>query len=347
MGFLGLFSLKLFDPKSFEKELTSLTQSISTTRTQVTALGKKRKTVRTSILLYTVLAYVLWVVYRYKAALDALGVLAHGKGRVAVFISGQGTRETIHLIAIPVAIVALLYVLDAGFSFLINSKNKSLKDLLQKHKTKIEELKTITNFNTTSELLTKYDKPTAPTAPSQPKAAAKQDPAPLQKQEAKIPQTANRPTPQAPRNPAPSVPPQPVQRTMQDRVLDFIIGSDNNESVESRYALICANCYTHNGLAPPGNADPLSVTYICRQCGFINGQFEESLPLSKNENLVEITSEAKSTAVAKAERGKCTQTNNSHSNDCRAASLCGCGQRYLGAKAGNDDNRQKCLLLTR
>ena len=62
----------------------------------------------------------------------------------------------------------------------------------------------------------------------------------------------------------------PIKKTLQDRILDFIIGSEHNEAVESRYALICARCYTHNGLAPPGSTDPSTMVYICRNCSFMN-----------------------------------------------------------------------------
>lgn len=60
-----------------------------------------------------------------------------------------------------------------------------------------------------------------------------------------------------------------------DRILDLIIGSEHNETVESRYALICARCYTHNGLAPPGCTDPFSIVYFCRNCSFMNGKVED------------------------------------------------------------------------
>lgn len=63
----------------------------------------------------------------------------------------------------------------------------------------------------------------------------------------------------------------PHTKTVQDRILDLLIGSSGSEAVEDRYALICNMCFTHNGLAPPNTADPASVKYVCRKCGHMNG----------------------------------------------------------------------------
>lgn len=72
--------------------------------------------------------------------------------------------------------------------------------------------------------------------------------------------------------PIPAIPQQPAQRTIQDRLLDILIGSDNSESVENRYALICFNCFAHNGLAPPHTEDPADVKFQCWKCGAMNGK---------------------------------------------------------------------------
>lgn len=75
-----------------------------------------------------------------------------------------------------------------------------------------------------------------------------------------------------------------------DRILDLIIGSEHNETVESRYALICARCYTHNGLAPPGCTDPFSIVYFCRNCSFMNGKVEDrahKVAVSSSEELLD------------------------------------------------------------
>ena len=70
--------------------------------------------------------------------------------------------------------------------------------------------------------------------------------------------------------PSPSLPPeQHKSKTFLDRVLDLVVGEDEN-SADHRYALICRHCRAHNGLAPPGErAD--EVGYLCGRCGGWNG----------------------------------------------------------------------------
>lgn len=302
MGFLSLFKLKLFDPKLFDKELTSLTQAISRTRSQISGLTNRQKSFRKTTLWYSLVVYISWIAYRYKVALDNMGILAAGKGRFAVFFEGQLFRDLVVLFVFPGCIAALLFLIEAGFQLLVSSKDKNLKALLKKHKEKIEELKNITNFNTTNELLNKYGKLSIQAAPAaiSPSAQKANIKGSVSGPKHKLPSTIIKSTHQekpmatgiAPGiAPAKSVltlvasPQAHAHRTFQDRLLDYVIGSENNESVENRYALICVNCYTHNGLAPPGCTDPLSVTYICRQCGFINGQFQEGSSVNTENNI--------------------------------------------------------------
>lgn len=60
----------------------------------------------------------------------------------------------------------------------------------------------------------------------------------------------------------------PVRRTWMDRILDVLIGEDET-SPQNRYALICKNCGTHNGLAAFGE-QPEDVIYRCPVCGKTN-----------------------------------------------------------------------------
>ena len=58
---------------------------------------------------------------------------------------------------------------------------------------------------------------------------------------------------------------QPYQRTWIDRILDVIIGE---ESPSSKYALVCQQCFAHNGLASALEFE--HVQYKCPKCGFFN-----------------------------------------------------------------------------
>lgn len=295
MGFLSFFRLTLFDPDAFDKELTTLTQGISKTRNQVTALTAKRKSTRNNLLFALSVAYIAWVAYRYRVSLSNLGPLSGSKGHISIFLAGQNTHDLINIAVVPLIIAIAVYLVDTLFFLLISSKNKHLKSLLKRHRAKIDDLKRVSNFNTTNELLMKYGKSesrpeaTAPSVGNQQKQQApgpklnaqSQQPQPnsaIDKPYKKLPPTINRPTKKVvqPQPPSPIVPQGSITKTLQDRLLDYIIGSEHNESVETRYALICANCYTHNGLAPPGCTDPMLVTYICRRCGFINGTMDRT-----------------------------------------------------------------------
>ncbi|KAM9923496.1 hypothetical protein OXX59_005144 [Metschnikowia pulcherrima] len=302
MGFLGLFRSKSFHPEEFEQQLTALTQAISQNREQIAALTSKQRAWRRSLCLYCIIIYISFVAFRYKASYTNLGVLAIGKSRLSVFVSGQSNRDLAAIVFSPFTIALVVYVVNALFGILIHNKDRHLKSLLKKHKAKLEELKQVTNFSRTNQILEKFDsKPVSENASQKPvkrdqKSAdnlkllnlqGKTPDATRNSQQKKLPPTVNLPksfnsepaqkgstkkavNPGA--GPVNPVQPAPTRLTLQDRLLDFIIGSDHNENVENRYALICANCYTHNGLAPPGCQNPVSVTYICRHCGYINGE---------------------------------------------------------------------------
>ncbi|KAG4300698.1 hypothetical protein PCK1_003127 [Pneumocystis canis] len=66
------------------------------------------------------------------------------------------------------------------------------------------------------------------------------------------------------------------------RILNFIIGPDET-SPENRYALICKNCGTHNGLAPYGEKWE-SIKYICMNCRTWNGNIKQDVENTKNTN---------------------------------------------------------------
>lgn len=293
MGFLGLFGLKQFNPELFDKELTEITQAVSKTRNQITGLKAKKGSINSRLISYSVLGYVAYVAYRYKAALNNLGVLAADKGRLGVFVAGQLSTHLLYLALAPAIVAAVVFLVDFLFLLWIKSKEKQLSSFTKKHREKIEELKRISNFNSTNELLMKYGSrnpnlrqnsatgekvPQTSVGKNQKKEAQKQTP-PTLNQPKPFPKTYNGPRQPPKPNASPVVPTQGLgHRGFLDRLLDYFIGSDHNESVETRYALICVNCYTHNGLAPPGSTDPMSITYLCRKCGYLNGNLQLRTP---------------------------------------------------------------------
>ncbi|EAZ63036.2 predicted protein [Scheffersomyces stipitis CBS 6054] len=318
MGVFGFFR-RGFDPDSFEKELTSVTESISSTNQQISRLRLRSRSIRRSLAIYSLIVYVGIISYDYTS----LPSQVVGPDKLS-------------------AAFALVRVVRILFDFLIRSRENKLKWLKKKHKEKIEELKKITNFTTTEKLLNKYgDTPKKPSItpnntnknitakPKQLPATANVAKPPagqLSQQELNklnlniTPRDVVAPThtPQFQQNKQPQHPQQqksvaPIRRSIQDRLLDMLIGSENNESVESRYALICYNCFTHNGLAPPGTSDPATVVYICMKCGVMNGELNEEKsiqedhvdtasvsPVDKTSQLID--NEAKSSSKDKLEQ---------------------------------------------
>ncbi|RKO96390.1 hypothetical protein CAUPRSCDRAFT_11920 [Caulochytrium protostelioides] len=55
-------------------------------------------------------------------------------------------------------------------------------------------------------------------------------------------------------------------KSWMDRVMDTVIG--DTDGPNNRYALICSQCHTHNGLALP--QDFLTLSFRCHHCGMLN-----------------------------------------------------------------------------
>lgn len=60
--------------------------------------------------------------------------------------------------------------------------------------------------------------------------------------------------------------PNPTRKGWLDKVLDAVVGE--SDGPQHKYALICEECFTHNGLALP--ADYINAKFKCMNCGFLN-----------------------------------------------------------------------------
>ncbi len=75
----------------------------------------------------------------------------------------------------------------------------------------------------------------------------------------------------------------PMQKTWMDKVADAILGSDPAAiGPEQKYALICARCHAHNGLALKEEFN--EVQYVCPHCGHFNSRRPSSAPVSSPFN---------------------------------------------------------------
>ncbi|GMM38698.1 hypothetical protein DASC09_060370 [Saccharomycopsis crataegensis] len=74
-------------------------------------------------------------------------------------------------------------------------------------------------------------------------------------------------------------------------VFEMLVGKDEL-SPSSRYALICINCFTHNGLAPPRYL-PNQVKFICCNCGTVNNPNAGNLSAVSTPKLNDFDSKSK------------------------------------------------------
>ncbi|TKY89567.1 hypothetical protein EX895_001352 [Sporisorium graminicola] len=86
-----------------------------------------------------------------------------------------------------------------------------------------------------------------------------------------------------PPRPLPAAAMLPMQKTWMDKLADAILGADPSATgPEQKYALICAQCHTHNGLALKEEFNELQ--YICPHCGHFNSRRPSSVPVSSPFN---------------------------------------------------------------
>ncbi|CCG22106.1 hypothetical protein CORT_0B03980 [Candida orthopsilosis Co 90-125] len=284
MGVFDIFGSKNgFDPNKFEKEFSQLTGNINKTKQQLVRLSQRKRRLNAKLEAFVSIGYILIFSYCYLSIPNDV----RATNRIQQFIKGQTKNNLYVLIGYPLASVLIIKIINYAFNYLIKRQDRYLAKLKTKHKAKMDELKKITNFNATNELINKYsEKQLPPQAPqvhqkSVRKSSNKQDELraqALKELHLNDKQHSSNEKTSAPKELTDSPKQQQTQvptsnsRTFQDRLLDLFVGSDNSESVEQRYALICSHCFAHNGLAPPHCEDPSLVKYQCWKCGALNGK---------------------------------------------------------------------------
>ncbi|KAI5958371.1 hypothetical protein KGF57_002728 [Candida theae] len=288
MGVFDIFSSKHgFDPTKFEKEFSQLTANINKTKQQLARLTQRKRSLNARLEAFVSIGYVLIFMYCYFSIPNDV----RATNRVQKFIKGQSKQNIYVLIIYPLASILVIKIINYVFNYLINRQDRYLSKLQTQHKAKMDELKKITNFNATNELINKYGEKQVPqqipqqlqkgVAAGKKKNNDKQEKLRAQALKElhlndKQLSSNQKATPVKNRENAVKAEstqvPSSHPRTFQDRLLDLFVGSDNSESVEQRYALICSHCFAHNGLAPPHCEDPSLVKYQCWRCGALNGK---------------------------------------------------------------------------
>ncbi|ODV86408.1 hypothetical protein CANARDRAFT_6883 [[Candida] arabinofermentans NRRL YB-2248] len=253
---------KGFNPDKFEKELKKITTDLSKTERRIKELKKNGSSNKWMVTTSLVVLYLSFVTYIYFIQ----------KTHVV-------TKQLIHIGVCPVLIFILHRTIGGTYSYFIRRSELKLERVKDLHSLKMEELKEATNFHKTNELLSRFSNG--------------EDLEELQKQADEI--NAKKQEYLNIINKGGKLPNANSENSSKvvDSVLGWVIGQDELSS-ETRYALICTNCYQHNGLAPPGT-QPKFVKYICPKCGVTNGEEkpEEKKPI---EPLKEIEEALKTTS---------------------------------------------------
>ena len=182
------------------------------------------------------------------------------------------------LFLFPFGIFYIKKLVHSGFLLLMRRRQAALEIKQAELKDRIEELKVETGYYATKNLIEKYGETELKQRPvsgkgnekglvsSGPNALNSGNNLTLIRPNIKGISHKSPPS-SPPQIPNPSPPPRPFKSpTWMDRFMDALIGDDSRNQ---KYALICAQCFNHNGLASPEAFD--FIRYRCPNCGFMNG----------------------------------------------------------------------------
>ncbi|GAA5997910.1 uncharacterized protein JCM10292_006900 [Rhodotorula paludigena] len=274
----------------YDTVLAKLQTQIAARQARLQQIRLRERRANALFITYGLAFWILYSVLWYFGVLGTAGgdplaaVLAKGApvvlGPIAIIFTRRGSRWYYHRKQ--------------------DKEEKELKVLVKQKQDKVEEIKKKTGYYSTRDLLEKYDEAlkkgpgSAPSTPAkQPVKTGNKPPVPFPGTPAtpvrpgappSVQNTPQRPfppgTPGAPGTPAnpagmpypafpPPPPPTPHTRSLMDKVADALLGvSPEDSNPMNRYALICGQCYAHNGLALKDEFE--SVQYRCPRCGYFN-----------------------------------------------------------------------------
>ncbi|QRV76350.1 hypothetical protein RhiJN_04365 [Ceratobasidium sp. AG-Ba] len=285
---MGLFSWFSKPVENDDVILQALADSITTREAHLSEIRQRER--RTSFL-FTLYSIGLWVLY---SGVWFLNLLPRLEGRQTPFewTISRRAEKGVYLVpgfAGPFFIYYTRRLVLAWYKGQENKEDRELKKLRGEQKKKIEEIKKKRNYDKTRELIERYETP---------RKASQEDANMAIRQRAitmtpgtprtpaRIPnpngnsQAAFNPRPLVPGQPpvagpqfAPAAaarPVQPPRRGWMDKFADKLLGDDDSTVgiAQSRYALICEKCYSHNGLVKESEWE--DVQYRCPKCGHFN-----------------------------------------------------------------------------
>lgn len=213
--------------------------------------------------------------------------------------------QILPILLIPIGLISLRWLLQTWFQRQKQSEQLQLRLLQKKLRDKVEEIKKKTAYYSTKELLERYDdkplhRPSHKSPQNQNQAARmgfqSMTPPNPEALRQRHPPSSSTPTNELSSrstiaaNPSSAVPvqssaPPSASQTSQpqaqqfatpspssgrgwaDRFAEALLGDDEARP-ESKYALICIKCYSHNGLVRKEELD--QIQYLCPKCGTFN-----------------------------------------------------------------------------
>ncbi|KAI8353318.1 hypothetical protein BD560DRAFT_426961 [Blakeslea trispora] len=250
------------DSKDFEQILSKLDKDIQKTETTLTELKIKQRKASFLWIIYSLVVWIFCLVYLFYAFVNP-----HESMQPIVYAS-------LPVVGLPIIIYHVRKLLVWWYETRQKKEEAELAKLRKEQKEKIEDLKKKTSYYTTQSLLEKYDdalqkKKKEEQARQQqqqqqqkkPVSMPVRQPPPQQQQQQQQARFPMQPTPQM----QPILPPVPTEPQWYDRIVDALVG---DAGPETKYALICNHCFSHNGLVMKEEFD--TIQYVCPHCKQFN-----------------------------------------------------------------------------
>jgi hypothetical protein len=263
MSFLrSIFQRKKDD--DYENVLSNLVDDIRKRQIKLSEIRLRERRATLLVTLYTLAAWGAYISLWYTRLLPDF----HAGPQRPV----ERVIKAIPVFIGPIIVLFIRRIVQIWYQRKGDAEEKTLRNLIEKHGATVEEIKKKTKYYSTQALLSKYDV-TPASSPMRPKGFA----TPLTPQRSQsTPQAFETPTQIQPRgqphlavapSPLPSTPP---HKQWYDKLADALLGDDDlvASAPSSRYALICENCFAHNGLVKESMWE--HTQYICPKCNHFN-----------------------------------------------------------------------------
>ncbi|KAJ7098514.1 hypothetical protein B0H15DRAFT_821015 [Mycena belliarum] len=257
----------------YETVLSALATTIQKRQTLLSEIRARERKATMLVTLYTLAAWLAYVAVWYFGFVSA--------GATARMRSAERAVRALPVFVGPIFILFIRRIVQVWYNRKGNAEEKTLQVLLKEQRTKVEEIKKKTNFYSTRELLARYDAdvPGSPQGVAQtpqrrggaPNQGAR--PSPLaatpeqQRNQNPLQKSQNQRNGQPQQQQQQQRPAGPPKHTWFDALADLLVGAEE-PSQNEKYALICAQCFAHNGLVrEEAWAD---AQYTCPKCGHFN-----------------------------------------------------------------------------